>query len=302
LFPGSKPDAHRAHVEGARLSATKLSCTTCHPAADTTLSGSHANGKVEIVFDAALAGTDAQYDPTTGACAVSCHNRGGARASPSFREQGPLGCGDCHAAPPKAHYAGTCDHCHSDANADGTALRSVQLHINGRVDLGDGSGDCAACHGKDGDPTPLTPSHQLHKATALTAAIDCSECHSMPKDVLSAGHLDVGPMTPAEVVFGARAQARGQQPSYEAGTCKSVACHGAGLPEGIERALHWDAPAAQTCTGCHGLPPIKNHPKDDGCASLICHGAEVAAGGPSPSISQPGRMLHIDGQIETQAP
>jgi predicted CxxxxCH...CXXCH cytochrome family protein len=221
---------------------------------------------------------------------------------PSFQQQGPLGCGDCHGAPPKDHFAGTCDHCHFDANADGTALRSVQPHMNGHVDLGDGSGGCAACHGKDGDPMPPTPSHELHRATLLTAAIECTECHAVPKEVLSPGHLDMGQSTPADVVFGARAQARGRHPSYEAGTCKDVACHGAGLAEGIERALRWDAPAAKTCAGCHGLPPTTSHPKDDGCASLICHGAEVTAGTPGPSITQSGRMLHIDGQIETRAP
>jgi predicted CxxxxCH...CXXCH cytochrome family protein len=299
LFPASKPDAHRAHVESTRLSATALSCTTCHPAADATLRGTHADGKLEVVFDAALAGTDAHYDPVTGVCAVRCHNQGGARAMPTFKQPGPLGCGDCHGAPPREHYAGTCDRCHASANADGTALRSPATHMNGEIDLGNGSGDCAACHGKDGDPMPPTPSHILHRTTLLTAPIDCSECHVVPKVVSSAGHLDVGPSTPADVVFGARARARGQQPSYEAGTCKQVACHGAGLADRIERALRWDAPAANTCVGCHGLPPSKDHPKDDGCASLICHGAEITAGTPDPAITQTGRALHIDGQIET---
>ncbi len=302
LFPDSEPDAHRAHVQSTRLTSTPLTCTTCHPAADATLSGTHANGKVDVVFDSALAGKDASYDAQTGRCAVRCHNQGGARAMPSFHEHGPLGCGDCHGAPPADHFAGTCDRCHADANADGTALRALGPHMNGQIDLGNGSGDCSACHGQNGDPMPQTPSHLLHRNTRLTAAIDCKECHVVPKEVLSPGHLDRGTVTPADVTFGPRAQARGQMPSYDHGSCKQIACHGAGLPEGIERALQWDSPATGACAGCHGVPPAKDHPQDDGCASLICHGAEVRAGSPGPGITDAGRALHIDGVIETQSP
>jgi predicted CxxxxCH...CXXCH cytochrome family protein len=299
LFPAAQPDAHRAHVQSARLSSTPLDCTTCHPAADATLSGTHADGSVDVVFDPALAGPDASYDPSTGRCAVRCHNHGGANPTPRFAMSGPFGCGDCHGAPPADHYAGACNGCHPGVNAGGTALTATSLHMNGHVDLGDASGTCAACHGKDGDPMPNTPSHQLHRNTQLTAAIDCTECHVVPKQVSDLGHLDRGERTPADVIFGSRAHARGRAPSYSATTCRDIACHGAGLPEGIERALVWDTPSSQTCGGCHGLPPGKSHPQDDGCASLICHGTEVAVGTREPGITQSGRALHIDGHVDT---
>ncbi len=302
LFADQKLDAHRAHLETSAVRTTPLVCGTCHAPADATLSGTHANGHVDVVFDAALAGPDASYDPKTGVCAVRCHAQKGARSSPSFAERKPFGCGDCHGAPPKNHYAGACNRCHLEANASGTKLLATRLHMNGVVDIGDGKGGCSFCHGKDGDPMPQSPSHLLHAGTQLTAAIACAECHVVPKTVQAAGHLDRGAVTAADVTFGARAKARGQVPVYAAHTCKNVACHGAGLSADPGRVFEWDAHAGGTCTTCHGTPPAPPHPADSGCASLICHGTEIAVGVAGPKISGTGRANHIDGTIETQQP
>jgi predicted CxxxxCH...CXXCH cytochrome family protein len=297
MFGMNQIDAHRVHLESTRLTAQQLACTTCHPSADAELRDTHANGVTDFAFDAALAGADASYDAESGKCSVGCHSRGGARPTPTFHETGPLGCNDCHRSPPESHYAGPCNRCHSEVNASGTELRSVGLHMNGRVDLGGGGSGCGACHGHGDDPMPDTPSHRLHQATLLTREVTCGECHVVPESVSSPGHLDTGEITPADVVFGARATARGQPSSFEVGTCRAIACHGAGLPEGFERALVWDAPAAGGCGGCHGVPPGVDHPQDKGCASLICHGDEVTAGDP-PGITQSGRSPHIDGMIQ----
>lgn len=297
LFPGQRSDAHGAHVENTRLRSTPLPCSTCHPAAGAELRGTHADGRVDVRFDPALAGTDASFDPETGSCAVRCHDREGARAQPSFDERGPLGCGDCHGAPPDDHYAGQCDTCHVEAEDDGSALRATGLHMNGRVDVGDGAPGCTFCHGAGGDPMPLTAGHLLHRSTTLTREIACSECHTVPQTITSPGHLDTGEVTPADVVFGPRAQAFEQTPSYDAGTCREIACHGAGLPEGIERALRWDDRGTALCSGCHGLPPAPPHPQDTNCSTVICHGTETRVGTP-PLISEPGRRLHIDGAID----
>jgi predicted CxxxxCH...CXXCH cytochrome family protein len=299
FFAAARQDAHRAHVESTRLLLEPLRCTSCHPFEPAALGGgTHGNGSVDVLLDPAQAGTDAGYDAVSGQCNVRCHQRGGMRATPSFGEQGPLGCGDCHAAPPEKHYAGACNGCHAEVDAEGTALRDNRLHMNGTVDLGDGSGGCGACHGQGDDPWPATPSHRLHRDTTLTAAIACNECHRVPQNVNTSGHLDVGQITPAEISLGARAHARGQAANYENGTCRQVACHGAGLPEGIERALRWDAPLTHSCSGCHGLPPTRAHPADDGCATLICHGAEVSVGNGRPAISETGRNLHVNGAID----
>jgi predicted CxxxxCH...CXXCH cytochrome family protein len=294
LFGTQDADAHRMHVESTRLREMPLRCSDCHPRADASLRGSHGDGHVDV----ALEGSDATFDPETLRCAVSCHDRGGARARPAWDERGPLGCGDCHGSPPERHYPGACNDCHRDANADGSALVATELHMNGHTDVGDGSNDCGQCHGTRGDPMPSTPGHVLHGTTAITTAIACSECHSVPERVTSTGHLDRGTADPADVVFGPRARAFGRTPSYEAGTCREVACHGAGLPGGGEHAPSWDASSATpTCSSCHGAPPGQDHPQDPGCAAVLCHGSEVRAGTPGPRISDPGRALHIDGEI-----
>jgi predicted CxxxxCH...CXXCH cytochrome family protein len=145
---------------------------------------------------------------------------------------------------------------------------------------------------------PPTLGHQLHATSRLGVQITCTECHVMPDLVTSAGHLDRGEVTPPDVVFGARASAFEQQPSFEAGVCRNVACHGAGVGENIERALRWDERGSHTCSGCHGLPPGGSHPQDNRCATAICHGNEVRIGDPTPTISESGRALHIDGVIQ----
>jgi predicted CxxxxCH...CXXCH cytochrome family protein len=232
-------------------------------------------------------------------CAVSCHDRGGARARPRWDEDGPLGCGDCHGAPPDGHYGGACGDCHPGVGDDGSALHATDLHLNGRVDVGDGGEGCAQCHGQGDDPLPRTPGHLLHRRSVLTDEIACSECHDVPDAVDSAGHLDRDGSDPADVRFGPRARAFEQTPSYASGTCRQIACHGAGLPDGIERALRWDDGAsAQTCTGCHGLPPGQDHPRETTCANVLCHGSEVRVGSPWPLISESGRALHIDGKAD----
>jgi predicted CxxxxCH...CXXCH cytochrome family protein len=298
LFGSGEPDAHPAHLQSA-LRGEPLRCGTCHPQAGSRLRAEHGDGEVDVQFDLALAGADAAYG-ADGSCAVSCHDRGGARPQPRWSETGALGCGDCHGAPPDAHYSGACSDCHAEANADGNALHAAALHLNARVDVGDGSGRCGQCHGAGDDPLPRTPSHLLHRGTLLTAAIACSECHEVPQAASSDGHFDREEASPAEVRFGPRARGFGRSPSYEpeSRTCRQVACHGAGLPDGIERALRWDERAGQTCDGCHGLPPAQDHPREPTCASVPCHGSEVSAGGPMPLITEAGRAVHIDGDVD----
>lgn len=297
-------DAHAVHVGRTELQASALPCAACHPAADATLSGTHADGTLDVRLDPTLAGDDAHFDPDGRHCATYCHDHDGARSKPRFDEPGPMTCGDCHGAPPEDHFAGECDQCHAEPNADGSALRATVLHLDGHVDVGPANAKgsaCGTCHGRGEDPMPQTPSHQLHRAPLLTEPIACGECHAVPDQVTSEGHLDLGERTPPDLVFGPRARARSRTPSYEAGTCRDVACHGAGLAEGIERALRWDERASSTCSGCHGLPPPAPHPQDVSCAAVACHGAEVRSGSPGPGITEAGRAQHIDGTIDRGA-
>ena len=75
----------------------------------------------------------------------------------------PVGCNDCHLSPPANHYTGACTGCHAEANATGTALTPGPLHVNGKVDLGNGSGQCGACHGSGNSPWPTTQVHAAHQ-------------------------------------------------------------------------------------------------------------------------------------------
>jgi predicted CxxxxCH...CXXCH cytochrome family protein len=299
FFPGdsTRPDAHAAHVESSAARAGGLACSACHPIPGANvIAGLHGNGSVDIVFDAALVAPEATYDAGAGACAVACHDRGGARPEPLWSDPKPMGCGDCHASPPANHFVGPCTSCHREANAAGTALSGGPLHMNGRVDLGDGSGQCGACHGSGSDPWPTTGAHGAHKNPLLTTAIDCASCHVVPSVVLAAGHLD----GIVQVLFSGRALDRGAVPAWNGTSCTSVACHGANLVDPPLVVPTWadTSGAASACGACHGLPPTQHTPQTS-CESAICHGSEVLRTISNVlSITPMGRSLHIDGVIE----
>jgi hypothetical protein len=61
-----------------------------------------------------------------------------------------------------------------------------------------------------------------------------------------------------------------------------------------------DTSGAQArCGACHGIPPSE-HTTSTACNRSDCHGGEVTldASG-APSISASGKVLHIDGIIES---
>lgn len=124
--------------------------------------------------------------------------------------------------------------------------------------------------------------HQKHLVTGtISAATKCEECHVVPTQVSSPGHLGA---LPAEIVFNdvlARlSSAKGSfipNPSYNASTlrCSDTYCHGSwklrkassaqqfaytdSVMVGASFAPAWTAgPSGATCGSCHGLPP-KGH-------------------------------------------
>jgi predicted CxxxxCH...CXXCH cytochrome family protein len=289
--------AHAAHLEAG------LACTVCHGTRDvdgltTPASSGHGDGQVDVELDPARAGEGAMADHRDGTCTTSCHERGGDRTAPRWFLDEDLGCGSCHASPPADHYEGTCDRCHAEANAEGTALTPLPggaLHANGRVDLGDGSGTCGACHGEGDDPRPDQGAHGAHASPALAAPMGCAECHTVPETADAPGHLDRVPG--AEVTFGARAAARGATPTFEGTSCREVACHGAGLGGGTHVTPDWYGTdgAAARCGACHGAPPPAPHPESEGCSALTCHGGYVTGAG---GVSELGRTVHTDGVVD----
>jgi predicted CxxxxCH...CXXCH cytochrome family protein len=263
------------------------------------ISGLHGDGAVDVVFDTTRVTPEASYDPTAGQCAVSCHDLGGAKPRPVWSDPAPATCNDCHGSPPADHFPGPCSECHKEANADGTALSGGPLHMNGKVDLGDGSGGCGACHGSGADPWPSTAAHPSHKTPTLTLPIDCASCHPVPSEVLAPGHLD----GVVNVVFTEHAVDRNQSPTWDApsASCRGVACHGAGLIEPVAAPVWTDASGrAGVCGACHGIPPTEQHTASTDCQRSTCHGTEITGTTTGPVISPSGKALHVNGVIDVQ--
>lgn len=308
FHPGDGParaKAHGAHVNASASHATGLDCSTCHPApltgpADVVFKAgsAHGNGAVEIVFDQQrVAG--GSFDRASSTCAVGCHDRGGARPRPAWTDTSAIRCGDCHASPPQSHFPGPCVSCHLEANASGSTLKPGPQHINGRIDLGDGSGGCGACHGSGDDPWPSTGRHAAHASPNSTTPIDCASCHPVPSDVRAPGHLD----GKVSIVFGGRALDRGARPIWNGDSCRNTACHGEGLLEAPAIVPRWadTSGAASLCSSCHGAPPGTSHTASASCERSTCHGSEVgrsADGSGQPFITPSGRARHINGVID----
>jgi predicted CxxxxCH...CXXCH cytochrome family protein len=258
------------------------------------ISGTHANGSVEVRFDTSRTGPEVSYDPSTKSCSVSCHDRGGAVPRPAWAGKSASRCGDCHTSPPARHYRGACTQCHAEANADGTALDGGPLHVNGRVDLGNGNGTCSACHGRGSSPYPPTAAHPSHESPTLADQVNCDSCHPVPAAVDSPGHMNGA----VEIAFTGRASARNATPTWNGTACAGVACHGAGLDTVATPVWKDTSHASSACGACHGIPP-QNHTPASTCESAICHGTETAptATG-AQTITAFGRTLHVNGAID----
>jgi predicted CxxxxCH...CXXCH cytochrome family protein len=294
-----KGDAHAAHAAPSRSRATPLDCAACHPRpASGTLEGAHTDGYVEVWFDHAVAGRAAQFDGSAKQCTGTCHDRGGLLPHPTWTETTPLDCNSCHTSPPKAHFTGPCTSCHREANAIGTALTAPRLHVNGKVDLGDGSGKCGACHGTGASPWPTTGAHAAHRSPAGAAPMPCETCHAVP------GPGDAHPIRAGAAVvrFTGLATTGGSPASYDATTktCAATYCHdGVG---GSKPAPRWtDGPAASACGSCHSTPPPAPHVQDTSCGSSSCHEG-ITTGGGALELTIAGRAVHVNGLIDRKAP
>jgi predicted CxxxxCH...CXXCH cytochrome family protein len=284
FFPGDGDDrAHAAHAGRGPSRTGGLPCSSCHPVpAAGKLDGAHGDGQAEVWFDHSVAGREARFDPGSKRCTGTCHARGGARPQPAWTDA-RMGCNDCHGSPPPDHYRGACTSCHREANADGTALGDPVLHVDGKVDLGDGSGRCGACHGSGDDPWPATGAHRAHAAPAAADPVACASCHEVPRP----GERHPVGRGGASVRFAALAVRGGRRASYDpvTRTCAGTYCHegrGAAAP-----APRWtDGGAATACSSCHGTPPPPPHVQTSACSGSTCH---------APATGAP---LHVNGAID----
>ena len=201
-------------------------------------------------------------------------------------------CNDCHRAPPANHYAGACSSCHREANANGTALASPKLHVNGAVDLGDGSGKCGACHGTGDDPWPTTGAHAAHRSPSASVAIACDTCHDLPKGKHPTGG------GPTVRLFGlATAGARNPTWDPQTKTCGATYCHdGSGATLGAPK---WsDGKTASACGGCHSLPPLAPHSSGISCSEITCHSGSTTLGVNGPVLTMSGAKVHVNGHVD----
>jgi predicted CxxxxCH...CXXCH cytochrome family protein len=294
------PDAHAAHLTGTRFLETPLACDTCHAVPPPTVfAGEHANGTVEVAFARFPEGG---FDAGSQTCAVYCHAQQGMLTMPHWQAGEQVECQSCHQSPPADHYPGQCSDCHAEMGASAESLSPGALHLNGQIDLGDGGETCASCHGSANSAAPDDANHRLHLASPLTTALVCSDCHPTPSQVKEQGHLD----GKVQVVLGARAHARGQEPVWNEAEqrCSSVACHGAALP-GHALSPSWgDAvvPAGDRCETCHAAPPPPPHVVRSSCGGGLCHMDEVGLIDSQLRISEPGRLRHIDGMVSPPYP
>ncbi|MBN1610809.1 MAG: CxxxxCH/CxxCH domain-containing protein, partial [Polyangiaceae bacterium] len=167
--------------------------------------------------------------------------------------------------------------------------------------------DCTACHGSpsragdatakaappfdlDGHTSPRYSGVGAHRAhlfdTKTHAAVECEQCHTVPDEVYSKGHVDTRP--PAEVEFGTLARRGNHKPRYDRaqGTCADTYCH-------RDSDARWTRPRSDddACGSCHGLPPQEPHPQNENCQQ--CHDAVIDADREFVRAS-----LHVNGQVD----
>jgi predicted CxxxxCH...CXXCH cytochrome family protein len=177
----------------------------------------------------------------------------------------------------------TCTSCHGDpANSNAAPPRAVQ-------------GDTETASVRVG-------AHQQHLQTnGIRLAIDCSECHVVPRNIADPGHID---KSTADLTWGPIASAGGFKPTYTrsadgtTATCTNY-CHGGTFTtdNGSVHAPVWNkVDGSQAgCGTCHAIPPPAPHPPAPSLTNCAqCHPATVNSDG-TLNISG-GR--HINGIID----
>jgi predicted CxxxxCH...CXXCH cytochrome family protein len=141
------------------------------------------------------------------------------------------------------------------------------------------AGCSMSCHGSDASNAPpksimgatdtssvAVGAHQQHLDPAPTwhRKVACADCHVVPADVASPGHMDGD--NKAEVIFGAVARTS----TWDGTTC-TTGCHGTAAWGGSKVSPMWTLVdgTQSTCGSCHGAPPPPPHPTETNCAS--CH-------------------------------
>jgi predicted CxxxxCH...CXXCH cytochrome family protein len=326
--------SHLAHTGPA--SALKLDCTACHPKPSSWSDTNHLGDKALVVFGASAAQSGVGRTGAPAYDGASCSNiycHGGAfsdtkatNVKPAWGTASTGACGTCHGLPPASHAPGStdCSKCHWLVTATGQTITNPALHIDGKVQTGDGKGSCTACHGNAQNPAPprdvagntdpglvSVGAHQAHLngEHKLSGPVACSACHLVPTAVGSPGHVDG---TQPKVQFSGIPVAYGKVPAWDhnAATCSATWCHGPGTKEGgTDAAATNQTPvwtgtfaSAAACGTCHGVPPSDGNHLDKNNAPYLltdcfkCHPGTVDKFGAILITGQ--TSLHINGVID----
>lgn len=297
--------AHQLHlVAGATHGA--IACGECHVVPERVDAPGHndTGDEAEVVFGPrASPDGGATYDQRRASCTNYCH--GAASNNVWMRPRtSDEACGSCHGLPPPLPHpqTETCHACHGDVVKSDRTFAAPELHVDGVVQKKDAA--CNSCHGSDdsGVPprsldggttrdNPGVGAHAQHLTTsANTRPVLCTECHVVPAQVSSPGHMNGGR---AEVIFSGAALGRLDAGSYSTATLTCTAwCHSLSTDAGSPQWTRAGAPLG--CDGCHASPPVAPHPQAQACA--FCHSNVTADGGIV------DRSLHVDGVVQASVP
>jgi predicted CxxxxCH...CXXCH cytochrome family protein len=326
--------AHQSHAGDAGTMHAPFPCQACHPNVPTQpgdeghyqSGGKLLTGPAPVIVQSGFAGAFS-WNRSNATCTNSyCHapfqDANATQINPVWtkvgQDQAP--CGSCHGNPPPGHGPDTrCNTCHRPAFI-GEQPRSA-LHANGQIDLAAPPGTCVGCHGSGDNPAPpidllgrsdpslkTVGAHREHLEALhkVSAPVACSECHLVPKQYDSPGHVDHQP--PAEVFppdAGVLARADGATVSYDAGTatCTSY-CHGSGAKlsqdtsASVNRTPRFTGgPGEAACGSCHGIPPqVPGHPAATLGQCANCHPKTVTSAG-NIIVGADGGSTHLDGVV-----
>jgi predicted CxxxxCH...CXXCH cytochrome family protein len=310
--------AHQTHLAGG-MSSKAVACGECHTVPAAVNSPGHMDHPPPAYVVFGPTSTSSSSAPTWSHAAAQCANTychalkggGGSTQTPLWNKvDGTQAvCGGCHGLPPPApHVQNTrCELCHAPTAGPNMTIVNAATHVDGTLQVQ--TGDCTQCHGMMGQ-SPAPPkdtmggtastmttvgAHTSHLLGShnISRPIDCQECHVVPANVDSPGHIDHPP--PAYVIWGPLSANGGAAPAWNrtTGKCSNVYCHGGTLTGGSNTSPSWTTVnnTQAACGTCHGLPPPAPHPADSTCEN--CH-APVA--GPNLTLATPAR--HADGILD----
>jgi predicted CxxxxCH...CXXCH cytochrome family protein len=304
-YPGV--GAHAIHLYASETHGA-VACNECHVVPASTAAAGHADDArpAELAFGA-VASTGRRkpvYDAVGRTCANSWCHRDQADAVWTEPRTSAAACGSCHGLPPSLPHPQSerCEVCHGDVIDAERHFVDAALHVDGKVQAS--PGDCSSCHGSADDPAPPSDTrghqsisaigvgaHRAHLSGGVSSrALECAECHRVPKVADDAGHIEG---LPARVVLTGIAATAGRNPSWDRVTtsCSDSWCHGPSAGKSVD-SPRWTSTGDLGCASCHGAPPAAPHPQLDNCSA--CHGAVV---GPD-NTTIIDRLRHVNGVVD----